>query len=177
LRRHGLLQKAIEQELDAEIIHRAAEKDRRLPPVLHRGEVERMAGAIEHLELFLHFAIGVIVEFRPHDGIVQGGDTHRCLEFAARDAFEKMDLFGAPVEDAAERRAISERPDKGRRLEAEDVFQLVEQRDRIARRPVALVHEREDRHAPPAANFKKLSRLGFHAFGRIDHHQGRIHGS
>jgi hypothetical protein len=35
---------------------------------------------------------------------------------AAGDALEQVDLRGAPVEDAAERRAVAQRPDDGRQV-------------------------------------------------------------
>ena len=95
---------------------------------------------------------------------------------AARDAFEEVHLAGAAIEDAAEGGAVAQRPDHGRRLEAEHGLELVEQLERVARGPVALVHEREDRHAAPAADFEQLAGLRLHALGGVDHHQGRVDG-
>ena len=85
-----------------------------------------------------------------------------------------MHLLGAAVEHPPERRAVAERPDHRRGLEAEHVFQLIEQRDRIARRPVALVHEREDRHPAAAADLEELAGLGLDALGGVDHHEGGV---
>jgi len=53
------LRKAVEQELDAEVVHRGAEVDGRLLAGLHGLEVERVARAVEHRELVLHLLKGV----------------------------------------------------------------------------------------------------------------------
>ena len=71
---------------------------------------------------------------------------------------------------------LPERPDDGRGLQPEDAFQFVEEGERVARRPVALVHEGEDRHAPPAAHLEELARLRLDALARVDHHERGVHG-
>jgi len=76
------------KRLDAEIIHRAAEVDRRLLAGLHGAEVEGMPGAVEHRELLGDLLIGVVVELRAHDGVFQRSHVHRRLVSAARDALE-----------------------------------------------------------------------------------------
>ena len=43
-------------------------------------------------------------------------------------------------------------------------------------RPVALVHERENRHAALAADLEQFSRLRLDAFCGINHHHHRVHG-
>ena len=54
---------------DAEIVYRAAKIHRRLLAGLDGLQVERMAGAVEHLELLLHLVEGVVVQ-PAADGLV-----------------------------------------------------------------------------------------------------------
>ena len=72
-----------------------------------------MAGAIEHLELFLNFVEGEVVEFAAHGVIVEGGNIDGGLIFAARYPFKQMHLFRAAVVNSFERRTITEGPDDG----------------------------------------------------------------
>ncbi len=135
-----------------------------------------MAGAVEHRQLFLHLGEGVVVEFLPDRGVVERGDVDGGLVFAAGDALEEVDLAGAAVEHAFEGRAVAQRPDDRRRLQAEDILEFIEQVDRAAGGPVALVHEREDGHAAAAADFEELAGLRLHALGGVDDHEGGVHG-
>ena len=173
---HGVVEKTVEEELDAEIVHGGTEIDGGLLAGLHGPEVEGVAGAIEHLELFLDLVIGVFVELAADGRIVEGGDAHRCLVFAAGHTFEEVDIAGAAVEHALKRRAVAQRPDDRRRLQPEDLFELVEEIDRAAGGPVALVHEREDWHAPAAADLEELARLRLNALGGVNDHERGIHG-
>ena len=110
------------------------------------------------------------------DGIVEIGDADGRLEFATRDAFKKVDVARAAIENAAELRAVAERPNDGRSLEAENVFEFVEEVDRAARGPIAFVHERENRDTATAADFEQLAGLRFYALGGIDDHQCGVDG-
>ena len=130
-----------------------------------------MAGAVEHRELLGDFVEGVVVELRPDDRVLERGDVDRGLEGAARDAFEEVDFPRSPVEHAAEAGAVAERPDDRRGLQAEDGLEFVEQLERVARRAVALVHEREDRHATAAADLEELARLRLDALRGVDDHE------
>jgi hypothetical protein len=174
--RHRVLEETVEQELDAEIVHGGSEVDGRLLAGLHGLEVEGVAGAVEHRELVLHFAEGVVVELAAHGVVIEGGDVDRGLELAAGDALEEVDFLGTAIKDALEGRAVAEGPDDRRGLEAEDVLKFVEEVDRAARGPVALVHEREDGHAAATADLEELAGLRLDAFGGVDDHEGGVHG-
>ena len=135
-----------------------------------------MPGAVEHRELLLHLVEGVVVEPFAHDRVVEGGDADWGLKFTAGHALEEVHLPRAAVEHPAEAGAVAERPNHGRGLQAEHGLKLVEQLERVARRPVALVHEREDRHAATAADLEELARLGLHALRGVDHHERGVDG-
>ena len=176
LGRDRVVEKAVEEQLDAEVVDRAAEVDGRLPAGAHRRQVEGMAGPVEHRQLLGDLRVGVVVQLRPHGRILQRNHLHGRLIGAAGHPLKQMDLARAPVEHAAKPRAVAERPDDRGRLQPEHVFQFVQQVDRIARGPIALVHEREDRDAPPPAHLEELAGLGLDALGRVDHHQHGVHG-
>ena len=59
LGRNRVAQEPVEQELDAEIVHGAAEVDGRLLPRADRRQVEGMAGAVEHGQLVDHLGVAV----------------------------------------------------------------------------------------------------------------------
>src|SRR5688572_9305846 len=108
------MEESIEQELDAEVVHRAPEINRRLLAGADRLEIERMPGAIEHRELLGHLAIGVVVELLAHDRVAERGHVDGRLVRAARHAFEQVDFPCPPIEYATEARPIAERPDDRR---------------------------------------------------------------
>jgi hypothetical protein len=59
---------------------------------------------------------------------------------------------------------------------AQHTFQFVDQFEWRSRRAVQLVHEREYRNGPPAADLEKLQCLRLDAFAGIDDHYGDIDG-
>ena len=60
--------------------------------------------------------------------------------------------------------------------DAEHALQFVEKRDRIFRRPIALVHEGENRNAAPLAHFKEFARLRLDALACVDDHDRGVDG-
>ena len=174
LRRDRVLEEAVQEELDPEIVDRAAEEDRRLLAGADRRQVDRDARAVQHLELLLDLLEGRVIELGARDGILERGDLDRRPVGAARHALKKVHLLAAPVEHPPERRAVPERPDHGRGLDPEHGLELVQEGDRVAGRPVALVHEREDRDPAAAAHLEELARLRLDALGGVDHHEDRV---
>jgi hypothetical protein len=70
----------------------------------------------------------------------------------------------------------SKRPCDRERAELEHVFEFVYQRQRIARGPVALVHEGEDRHAALVADLEQFPGLALDALGCVDDHDDGVDG-
>ena len=175
-RRGRMFQETVEQKLHAEIIHAAAEKHRRALAGEHGGIVKNFAGVFEHFQFLDGFGKVGFAQIAAHCRIVQAADGHRRAIFAAHDALKGVHRFRLPVINALKIRAVANRPVHRERADAEHALQFVEQRERILHRPVALVHEREDRHAALAADFKKFARLRLDAFGGINHHHHRVHG-
>ena len=168
------MEETIEEELNPEIIDRAAEVDGGLLTGADGGEVEGVPGAVEHGELLGDLIERVVVEFRADGGIFEGRDVDGGLKFSAGDALEEVDFAGAPVEHATKGRAVAEGPDDGRGLESEDGFEFVEEFKGVARGAVALVHKRENRDAAATADFEEFAGLRLDALGCVDDHDNGI---
>ena len=110
-----------------------------------------------------------------HRRIRQVAHRHRGAVHPARHPLEEMHLAGLAVVDPAKIGAVAERPVHREGVQPEHALQFIEQLERIARGPVELVHEGEDRHAAPAADLEQLAGLRFDALAGIDHHHRRIH--
>ena len=82
-RRHRVLQKSVEQEFDAEVVHGAAEINGRLLSGTDGFEIKRMARAIQHRELLGDFVIRVIIELFSDGRIFEGNfDQYPMLSMA-----------------------------------------------------------------------------------------------
>ena len=64
----------------------------------------------------------------------------------------------------------------GRRPQPDQVLDLVEQLEGLASGPVVLVEERDDRDVAGPAHLEQLERLGLHAAGHVEHHDGGVGG-
>ena len=124
--RDGFLEKTLEQELHAEVVHRGAEEAGRLLAGVHGGEIERGGGAVEHGDLLGDLGVGEVVEFFAHLRVLEAGDVYGRAEGAAGHALKEVDLRGAAVEHAAEAGAVTERPGNGAGGEAEHALEFVD---------------------------------------------------
>jgi len=73
---------------------------------VHGGQVEGMAGAGDHCELFGDFVISRLVEPLPHDGIPEIRHLIRSPVGAAGHTLKQMHLVVQAVENAAEGRTV-----------------------------------------------------------------------
>ncbi len=174
--RRGTLQERVEQQLDAEVVHRAAEENRGQLAPEHRFGRILAARELEHLQLLHGARVVGGVELFAHQRILQAGDRHRGAVRPRLGPLEKVQRFGPPVVDALEAEPGAERPVDRVRADAEHAFEFIDQRERVARRAVHLIHECKDRHAPAAADFEELARLALDPLPRVDHHHHGVHG-
>jgi len=86
---------------------------------------------------------------------------------AKEQHFVAQDVVHAP-----ESLAHADRPGHWRAADFQNRFDFVEEFQAVAHFPVVLVHEGDDRRIAQTANVQQFDRLFFHAFGRVDHHQG-----
>ncbi len=169
------LQKAVQQQLHAEIIAGAAEEHRRALAGEHGRIVEQLARVFEHFEFLDGFLEGRVVQLAAHRRVVHAADGNRCAKLAAHRALEKMHLARLAVEHAAKIEPVADGPVHRKRADAQHPLQFVHEFERIFHGPVALVHEREDRHAALAADLEELARLRLDALRGVNHHHHRVH--
>ena len=83
-------------------------------------------------------------------------------------------MLPAAVIDALELLAAADGPVHGVGLDAELVFQLVEQVERVLGLAVHLVDKREDRDMAHGADLEQLARLRLDALAAVDDHDGGV---
>ena len=166
----------MQERLDAEVVERAAEEDRRLPCLAILLWIEARAGAVDDLDGFDER--GLPRSRRPARDlwILRRRHHDRCRAAAARLPFVEQHGVGFQVVDAAEIGAVAERPVARRGGDAEHALDLIEQVERIAGRLIELVDEREHRQPMRAADVEQLERLRLDAFGRVEHHDDAVDG-
>ena len=91
-------------------------------------------------------------------------------------ALVEQHRVGFQIVDAAEVRAVAKRPVARRGGDAEHTLDLIEQIERVARRLIQLVDERQDRQPVRTADLEQLQRLRLDAFGRVEDHDHAVHG-
>ncbi len=173
-RRRGVLEKAIQQQLHAEVVERAAEIDGGGLAGEHRCRLELGPGALEHFHLFAGGAPRGLVQAFADERVGEAGGGNRHPVGAAGRTLVEMGHPRAAVPHALEGDAGAERPVHRVGRDAEDAFQFVQQRQRLHRRPVKLVHEGEDRHAPVPADLEELAGLALDALAGVDDHNDRV---
>ena len=169
------MEEVVEQELNAEVVRCTAEEDRSGIPGTDGLEIKIRPGAVEQVEFVADLRMDIRRQCGSHGFVLDACHGNRCPVGSCRCLLEEVHGLFLAVENAAELRAIAERPVHGQRVDAKDRLELVEQLQRGTRRTVEFVHEGKNRDAPLAANFEKFARLGFDAFTGIDNHHRRIH--
>ena len=175
-RGRGEVEEALEERLDAEVVHGAAEEDGRDAAREERRAVERVA-RLEELELVPRESPGNRLRCSATKlGIVEGGDLNRgdLLSFRSISSFVSQKRLPPPVVDALEVRPGADRPRHGVARDAEHALDLVHEVERVLARAVQLVDERDDRDPPHAADLEELDRLRLDALGAVDEHDGRV---
>ena len=84
------------------------------------------------------------------------------------------DAAALPVVHALERLAAADGPVDGVGVDAQLVLQLLAQLEGVPGLPVHFVDEGEDGDIPQAAHLEELARLGLHALGGVDDHNGAV---
>ena len=175
--RRGEFEEAVEEQLHAEVVAGAAEKDGRELATVDFLAVVVVTSTVEHFELhfglFEGFGNGVL----GHKIVIEAADFLRCSIRAVNGALKEMNVLFAAVIDTTKLLAEAEGPVDGAGADAEHGFEFIHERERLARRAVELVHEGEDGHATAAADLKQLACLRLDAFAGVDDHDGGIDGS
>ncbi len=160
-RGRGELDDGVEQQPDPEVRQRRAEEHRRGGPGEEGVDVDVRADGVEQLDLLAHL-LG--------DPGVRAGEVVdvllRHLPAADAGGLEAVGRGGAAVDDALEPTLGLDRP--GDRLpdETEGRLDVVEDLERLGRRPVHLVHERDDRACRAPCRPRRASRSAAPRRGR-----------
>src|SRR4051794_10968993 len=103
--------------------------------------------------------VRVFAEQRDQRGIIELGALRLEHARAVIDpALEHLDALAAPVVDAREDPVAIDGPRDRIAVDLEIRFDIADELERILARAIALVDEREDRHAPALAHREQLPR-------------------
>ena len=109
-------------------------------------------------------------------GLVCQGDGGEVFGAAVAAGLKHGHGIGAQVDDAATGFALAHWPGHGHARHAEFALNLIQNVQRLAHFAVHLVDKGDDGRVALAANLDQAAGLRFNAVGRVNHHQGRIHG-
>ena len=138
--------------------------------------VETLARAVEKLDALAELLVDRLADEGAQLRVGRVGNGDRRARRAVCGALEAMYRSALAIVDAAELVAAAQRPVHRKGADAENALQFVEQLERIAARPVHLVHEREQRNAALATDGEQLLRLRLDAFGGVDQHHRAVGG-
>src|SRR5687767_12108725 len=105
-----MCQERVEEQLNAEIVHGAAEEDRCQAAGENLLAVEAGAGAFEHRELVLDGVEGFVLKTLANGGVGERVDRDGRAVRAAGRALEEVDSLVPPVVEALELWPVAERP-------------------------------------------------------------------
>ena len=108
--------------------------------------------------------------------IVDAFDDVELVRQTFATCVEEIDFIVQDVVHAFEVFAHADRPGYGRAADLQDVFHFVQQFQRIAHFAVVFVHEGNNRRIAQAADVQEFDGLRFHAFCRVNDHQGAVDG-
>jgi hypothetical protein len=175
-RRRREVEEALEERLDAEVVHGAPEEDGRDVAGEKRRLVEGVP-RLEKLELVLERGVRGRPERRDEIGVVEG-HVHRrdALALGRVAALVAQERLAPAVVHALEVGSSADRPRDGVAGDPEDALDLVHEVERVLAGAVELVDERDDRDPPHPADLEELDRLRLDALGAVDEHDGRVRG-
>ena len=174
-RRHRHVQEVFQKRLDAEIRQRGAEKHRTEPPGAHLVEVEGVARAVEQFNV-----LGQLFTLARTDQLVEPVNVRELaldgadLVLPAVKLLKREDLAAVAVEHALEIVPAADGPVDRVGADAELIFQLLHELERVAGLAVELVDECEDWDVAHGADLEELARLRLDALGRVDDHDGAV---
>ena len=132
---------------------------------------------IQKLDVLHQLVIVRLTDAAGQRGIVDGDRLHLDLCLAVVAAAVHFHLAGVAVVHAPEIVAVqADGPVHGAGADAQHVFKLLHQRERILAGAVKLVYEGENRYGAHAANPEQLHRLLLNALGAVDQHHGAVGG-
>ena len=173
LRARSDLEELFQERLDTEVRDRGSEEYRCQFACEDLFEIKRIAGHIEKLDIVLQRLIVMLVQDASEglfivdtgtDGLDHGSTVVFCF------VVEKKDLFGFADIYALEITVGTDRPVDRGRADAEDLFELVDEIERILGGTVHLVDEGEDRNTTLSTDREELDGLRLDTFRAVEEH-------
>ena len=163
-----------QEGLHTEIRQGGAEKHRRQIAAAHPLHIQLVAGSVQKLDLLQELLLVVLSDLLPQGRILQVPGLGLHFLHAGVGRMESRDLLFIAVVDTLEILSAADGPVHRTGPDAQQLLDLVCQREGIPRFPVHLVDEGKDRDVPQGADLEQLPRLGLHALTGIDHHDRGI---
>ena len=166
----------LQEDVDAEVVEHAPEEDGRDLGGEHRRGVGGRQERLDRLDLVDQARVGVDAQELGEVRVVDA--AHRDHPGPTSPFRALVEVHRAPgtVVHAAEVRPAADGPGHRRRREAEDLLDLVEQVEGVARRTVELVDEGEGREPSAAADLEQLERLLLHPTRCVEQHHRGVRG-
>ncbi len=171
------VQEPFEEELDTEVAHGGAEKDRNKFAGCDFIVVEFMAHSLQNLDVLQQLRVQLIAEQTREGGVVKRECGNVCGFFAAAALFEQMDQPRFALVDPLEAVTVTYGPDDGVGEDAELLLDLVADFESVDGGAVEFVNEGEGWETAHAANFEEFASLRFEPLGAVDEHNGVVAGS
>ena len=172
--RGGVVKEAGEERLDAEVGDGGAEEHGRQRTRAHLLEVERVAGHVQQLDLVEQPLIQAIAQQAGQLRVIDRQVLLLHARLAVVAALVELDHFRVAVVDALEIAVRADGPVDRAGADAQHLLELLHQGERVLRRAVHLVDEREDGDVAQAADLEQLDRLRLDALGGVDEHHGAV---
>ena len=169
-RRHA--EELLEERLHAEVRQRRAEEYRRQLSVAHLVHV-KFAPRAEQLHIVAQLRMPPLAEDLRDLWIVQR-DSQLVRAVLAGHTGKQQQLLSSPVIHALKLLAGADGPVAGIGLDAELIFQLVQQLERVARLAIHFIDKGEDRDVAHRADLEQLPRLRLDTLGPVDDHDGAV---
>ena len=174
LRRRRPIHEVVEHLAHAEVGQRGAEKYRRKTSGAKGTNLEGVAGPAHQFNV-LQEVLVFIAEQSPGGVAGQTGNPRIGRAHRVMPALEAVNRIGVEVVDPAKFIPHADGPVNGRGGEFQNLFDLIEQFDRIAYGAIHLVHKADDRRVAQAADIHQLDGAILDALGAVDNHQRGIH--
>ena len=166
-----------QERLDAEVGERAREEYRRQRTGKHRRFAERVPGLVEQRDVVHELRVCLAPEHVAQTRIIQRPDLDvRRTRAVIRAALEAIDQLATSIKDTDEGAAGVDRPRDRIAINAEIGLDVAEKLERILADAVALVDDREDRHATPLAHREQLPRPLLDALAVVQEHHRAVGG-
>ena len=167
-------QQRAQKRLDAKVVERAAEEDRRLTFLAIGLQVEARSRALDHpcrLDQPL-LALGADETLDRRIAWIRHGN--RLGPMAACTPLVEEHGVRVEIVHAGKRAPVADRPVDWCGGDAEHALDLIQQLEGIERRLVQLVDEGQDRQTAGATHFEQLERLRLDALGGVEHHHDAV---